>query len=277
VKHLIKIILFFFGFSFVSCDKLVTNIEPPKTEKQLVLFAFLSPEETTITAELSYSSPVFGTSNFGEVDYIPNALVVISNNDGNSDTLIYNSVSKAYESLSAFKIEPGKTYKIKATYDGKSAEGTTAVPNQLVLIDTIEVLKSVGSQGENKIKIKTIWDDPGVKGLYYRIYNEQEYSFGSGEKSAYGVCSEFISNAGKENKRMNSICESSYFNDGGSGSNSINIYLLTTDIHYYEYNRRRVNYFGDDPFSEPVPQYMNVKGGLGVVSSFRRTKIGIKP
>lgn len=277
MKHLVKIIFLLVGFSFVSCDKLVTNIEPPKTQKELVLFAFLSPEETTISAELSYSSPVFGTDNFGEVDYISNALVMISNNEGNSDTLVYNSVNKAYECQSAFKIVPGKTYKIKASYDGKSAEGTTSVPDQLVLIDTIEVLKSVGSQGESRIKIKTIWDDPGLKGLYYRTYNEQEYSFGPGEKSAYEVCSEFISNSGKENKRLNSICESSYFSDGGSVSNSINIYLLTTDIHYYEYSKRRVNYFGDDPFSEPVPQYMNVKGGLGVVSSFRRTKIQIKP
>ncbi len=277
MKNLFNIILLFLGFSMLSCDRLVTNIEPPKSEKQLVLFAFISPEETNISVELSYSSPVFGTDNFGEVDFISKALVVISNNEGNSDTLKYNSTNSNYESQSSFKIEPGKTYKIKASYDGKSAEGTTSVPDQLVLIDTIEVLKSVGSQGDSRVKVKTIWDDPGVKGLYYRIYNEQEYSFGPVEKSAYQICSEFISNSGKENKRLNSICESSYFNDGGSGSNSINIYLLTTDIHYYEYSRRRENYFGDDPFSEPVPQYMNVKGGLGVVSSFRRTKVQIKP
>lgn len=277
MKNLFRIYILIISISFGSCDRLVTNIDPPKAEKELVLFAFISPEASTITAELSYSSPVFGTNNLGEIDFISNAIVIISNNEGNSDTLKYDSTKKAYESQTAYKIEPGKTYKIRASYDGKIAEGITTVPNQAVAIDTIDVLKFIGPEGESKIKIKTNWDDPGNDKYYYRSYIEHVSDTRSGEKYAYEVCSEFISNSGKEGKKMNSICESYYYDDSGSNIKSMYVYLLTTDIHYYEYNRRRVNYYGDDPFSEPVPQYMNVKGGLGVVSSYRMTKLEIRP
>jgi hypothetical protein len=277
MKNLFRIFILIISFGFGSCDRLVTNIDPPKAEKELVLFAFLSPEASNITAELSYSSPVFGTNNLGEIDFISNAIVIISNTEGNSDTLKYDSTKKAYETQSAFKIEPGKTYKIRASFDGKNAEGTTTVPNLAVEIDTIDVFKFIGSEGESKIKIKTNWDDPGNDKFFYRSFIEQVNNTGSGEKYAYEVCSEFISNSGKEGKKMNSICESYYYDDGSSSTRTMNVYLLTTDIHYYEYNRRRVNYYGDDPFSEPVPQYMNVKGGLGVVSSYRMTKLEIRP
>ncbi len=277
MKNLFRIFILIICISFGSCDRLVTNIDPPKAEKELVLFAFISPEASAITAELSYSSPVFGTNNLGEIDFISNAIVIISNNEGNSDTLKYDSTKKSYESQTAYKIEPGKTYKIRASYDGKIAEGITTVPIQAVAIDTIDVLKFIGPEGESKIKIKTNWDDPGKDNYYYRSYIEHVSDTRSGEKYAYEVCSEFISNSGKEGKKLNSICESYYYDDNGSNTRSMYVYLLTTDIHYYEYNRRRVNYYGDDPFSEPVPQYMNVKGGLGVVSSYRMTKLEIRP
>jgi hypothetical protein len=64
-----------------------------------------------------------------------------------------------------------------------------------------------------------------------------------------------------------------YEYDFGGNNTGFNVYLLNTDIHYYEYHKRRLNYYGDDFFSEPVQQYSNVIGGLGVVCSYRKTSI----
>lgn len=256
-------------FIFSSCEKMVTNIDPPKAEKELVMFSFLSPEDTIVRVDLSYSSPVFGTSSFGETEYISNALVTIQSNTGETDTLVYQSNYQAYFANKSFVILPGLEYTIRAEYLGKVAIGKTTVPTEKIKIDTIETLKSVGQQGEGLIKIKTTWQDPGNLGMYYRAYSEQLYDFGGGSIEAYGICSEFLSNSGKQNKKMVNTCETNYY-EGGSGIKKFNIVLLTTDNHYYEYHRRRVNYFGDDPFSEPIPQYLNVKGGIGVVASYRK-------
>ncbi len=261
---------------FSSCEKMVTNIDPPKAEKELVMFSFLSPEDTVVKVELSYSSPVFGTNSFNEIEYIKNAFVTVQSSIGEIDTLKFNSNFNSYFGNSNFKLTPGLEYTVKAEYQGKSATGKTIIPLETVKIDTIETLKSIGPQGEGLIKIKTTWQDPGSNGLYYRAYSEQLYSSGGNPEFAYGICSEFISNAGKLNKKLVSTCETNYY-DGGSNSTSFNIVLLTTDIHYYEYHRRRVNYFGDDPFSEPIPQYLNVKGGIGVIASYRKVITKITP
>jgi hypothetical protein len=259
----------------ISCDKLVTNIDPPKTEKELVMFSFLSPEDTAVKVELSYSSPVFGTTSFGEVEYIKDAIVTISEDGGRLDTLVYNLNDGLYSLSGNNIIKPGKTYQVTSIYEGKKAVGSTTIPTVIVTIDTVNILEAPSSNGEMLSKVKTTWKDPGQNGLFYRVYNEQVYSFGGGDSSSYGACSDFISNFGKENNKFTSVCEIGS-NWIGSENILLNVYLLTTDKHYYEYHRRRVNYFGDDPFSEPIPQYANVKGGIGVIASYRKTKITLK-
>lgn len=59
-------------------------------------------------------------------------------------------------------------------------------------------------------------------------------------------------------------------------SNKLSIYLAVTDKAYYQYNKGLINSQGinnDDPFSEAVLTYSNVKGGLGVFAGYNMTKI----
>ncbi len=59
-------------------------------------------------------------------------------------------------------------------------------------------------------------------------------------------------------------------------SNKLSIYVAVTDKAYYQYNKGLVNSQGinnNDPFSEAVLTYSNVKGGLGVFAGYNMTKI----
>ncbi|MDQ3395328.1 MAG: DUF4249 domain-containing protein, partial [Bacteroidota bacterium] len=52
------------------------------------------------------------------------------------------------------------------------------------------------------------------------------------------------------------------------------LFLLSSDKHYYEYHRTvKESYNNENPFAEPILMYTNIKGGLGVFSAFNRSSI----
>ena len=108
-----------------------------------------------------------------------------------------------------------------------------------------------------------------------KIGLEELKSLNPGDSNAFSIGDKMFSDTNKDGEILSDKFE--YYDYGFAGNTpTFNAYLVNTDIHYYEYHRRRLNYFGDDPFSEPLQQYSNVKGGLGVVCSFRKTMLRVK-
>jgi hypothetical protein len=145
------------------------------------------------------------------------------------------------------------------------------VPSSVIEFDKItsqELGKS--SQGENHFLFSIKWtDEPSVQN-YYRIYLEEKRLLFS-DTIAYTVGDKVISDNKTQGMVMTDDFDYYVYNFEGADILSYYGYLLNTDIHYYEYHRRRINYYGDDPFSEPAPQYSNVSGGFGVICSFRKS------
>jgi hypothetical protein len=261
-----------------ACEKIVTNIDIPKVETQMVLFGFISPEENTINVELTLSKPIFGGINgkgFGAFEPIKDANVIITNESGQAVTLNYVDTAEAYQvSQAVYKIEPGRTYIITAVSPTKSIKAVCTVP-----LDTVSLTEftsaNLGSGSGNgtgpSFKYVCKWNDPIQKGNYYRLVIQQYYpnSPGVGNNDVYNG---FFNDATQNGKLFSATCEDYWYQPD---TNYREVYLINADIHYYEYMRRRVNYYGDDPFSEPFPQYTNVQNGLGVFCSFRRTKRSI--
>jgi hypothetical protein len=275
-KYIIYVVI---SFLYVSCDRLAKNVDPPVIESQLVLNAFLSPEENTVEVEVSLSKPVFGKQRAVQgIDYVTNATVVVTNDAGQSVQLPYDGSLNRYSiSQSVYPIEGGRTYTIKVSSDNKTASASCSVPKNIINFTEVSYrsLNAHGSNGSVPSFIYTYkWaDEPGVKN-YYRteLDNRIIYRYDTiiVDTSENNLCNSVWDASTNDGALMSGSCDDYSYYDGDS-TQQIQVYLLNTDIHYYEYHKRRLNYYGDDPFSEPFQQYSNVTGGLGVVCSYRKS------
>jgi hypothetical protein len=273
MKKLTHIILIILGLGLSACERLVTNVDVPVAEQQLVLFSFISPEEQDVRVELTLSKPIYGKNTGGGFgfEYVKNAVVTITKEGGQAVILNYVDSINAYQvSQSLFKIEPGKTYQITAVTSAKSVKASCVIPKDSATLTEL-VVNRLATQGSNSFgpyyRYNYRWVDLAESGNYYRIALQQYVNFQS-TKEYFDICNSFYDDDKQNGATLTGTCED-YTLSGDS--NYRVVYLLTTDVHYFEYMRRRVNYYGDDPFSEPFPQYSNVQGGLGVFCSFRKT------
>ncbi len=269
----IRNILFALPFILASCQRVAT-VDVPITEPKLVLFSFLSPEDKGVEASLTYSVPIFNNNGGANYAPIPGADLVISDNNGNSKVMPYNSQKLSYYlPQSEFPIVPGLTYTITVNYDGKTLKGTSIIPLKIQEIEEANFSdESVNSTNkyEKQYLFAVKWKDDLQQRNYYRL-NIQEFHVYQMDTSYYSVMDEFVNDLNAKDDLITISRKYYAYNDTQDTIHFL-AYLLNADIHYYEYHRRRVNFQGDDPFSEPAPQYSNVEGGLGVVCSYRKSK-----
>jgi hypothetical protein len=280
-RHLI--LLTFILAAFASCERLVDNVEVPRIPPQLVMYSFLSPEDSVITVQVSISTPLFEnvTNRFGNINYVTNAQVNIQSNTGRSATFpAFDDEAYGYIlSTSVYAIIPGETYRITVQHQGKTAWGETTIPATAVPIQEIshvQLLQNNSVIGSNTpaFKIRTMWNDPANENNFYRVVVNSYFGWqiepgGPKEEYTFDICNTNMYDDQRRNgQQIVSVCDDYNFKGPGDTAN-YKVLLLTTDKPYYEYHIRRLNYVGEDPFSEPTPMYHNVNGGLGVVGSYR--------
>lgn len=264
--------------TLAACEKVVQDVEIPKIESQVVIFSFLSPEDEFVKVEVSRSKPVYTRS--GKLGVINNAAVTITNDGGQSAAVPFiDSLSAYVLPTTQFPIEPGRVYTVAAVVDGETVSGSCTIPNDTVGLSELTYKKlgepSIGFGGPY-FKYAYKWMDPAGAQNYYRLAIEKQYSYiydFDTIVSTQDVCNTMWTDETKQGAQLAGVCDDY---DYGTEKSMVRVYLLNTDVHYYEYHRRRLNYYGDDPFSEPFQQYNNVKGGLGVVGAYRRTSRYIK-
>lgn len=274
-------ILFPLVMLFMACDREAQDVTPPVVESKLVVFSFLSPEDSFVKVEVSFSKPVYiKNSKKFNYDYVPDAIVSIQNEGGLSATLFYVDSQSAYLIPStSYPIEPGRTYTINVSARGKTANGSCIVPQNAPKFTEITYQKRSDFGSTYNTYLYKWNDEPGTTN-YYRTsteYNDMYIDF-MGDTTRYvnEACTNVYNDENRNGQTLSGTCDGyNSFYGSDSLSKPVDFYLLNTDIHYYEYHKRRLNYYGDDPFSEPFQQYTNIKGGLGVVSAFRRTKTTI--
>jgi hypothetical protein len=282
-KH--PILLICILITLASCERLVDNVEVPRIPPQLVMYSFLSPEDSIIKVEVSMSTPLFEnvTNRFGNINYITNAQVSIQSNTGRSASFpVFDDEAFAYIlSTNAYAIIPGETYRITVQHQGKVAWGETTIPATSVPIQDIshvQLLQNTSTIGNTPtFKIRTMWNDPANENNFYRVVVNTVLSWqiepGSPpEEYTFDICNANMYDDQRRNgQQLISVCDEYNYRNSGDTAN-YRVLLLTTDKPYYEYHIRRLNYVGEDPFSEPTLMYHNVNGGLGVIGSYRLTR-----
>lgn len=271
MKQIIIIVSFLLSCSFIACEK-AADIPLPEAKSKLVIMSFLSPEEEFITVSVTVSKPLYNQPKSNEFPVVPNAFITIIDNLGDSAIIPYDPTRLEYRlEQSIYPLAPGKTYTIKAKLDNFSVSGSTTIPLSMVPIKEAKgEMQGSDPYGNLKFAFSTKWDDVVGEKNYYRIAIDEKYGYSPWDTTYSLMSDQFQSDEYNDGKEMFNRGE--IYNYGGMQKEFyFDIYLLTTDYNYYEFNKRRINYFGDDPFSEPLPMYSNIAGGLGVVGSFRRT------
>src|SRR6478752_9197465 len=113
-------ILFPVLLALASCDREAQDVTPPEIESKLVVFSFLSPEDSFVQVEVSFSRPVYTKGPKPQnTNYVPDAVVNIQNDGGFSAVLSYVDTLNAYTvSTSSYPIEAGRTYSINVSARG---------------------------------------------------------------------------------------------------------------------------------------------------------------
>ncbi|MCF8253669.1 MAG: DUF4249 domain-containing protein [Bacteroidia bacterium] len=262
MKRILYPILFILIIVASSCEREAT-VAVPETKPIPVLYSFLSPDSKEIRVSVTMSQPVFGNASSGVFNQVQEAVVSISDQLGNTKIIPFSSDENCFYLVQTeYPILTTNTYTIEAKWGDYKVTGKTTVPLNNPNFDSAYAEEIGASQwGDIQYRFLVKWTDiPGETNYYRTSFEEVVWSSGFGDK--------MFSDVGKDGQVFSDKFD--YYSFSGSSAKPlINAYLINCDKVYYEYHRRRLNYFGDDPFSEPVQQYSNTIGGLGAIGSYR--------
>lgn len=277
LKDLKYLLLLIFLIS-TSCEKDVKNDLLPGFEKKLVVTSFLSPADSVSFIRVTSNRPVYGVLGPYESPGIVSGWI----SDGEKEISMITTDSGLVFTKEMMPVVNNKSYEIRIVNDkGLSVFAECTVPERYdfqISVDTFSVVK-VGKDPWDKdftwreefvsISVK---DDP-AKENYYHVTGEYEVHL-PGRTYVYKEYIDFEKDVftDREKNADGLITFSAPYNNSyrnSPGSTFIKIYLLNTEKSYYLYHKTIFDYKDDDnPFTEPTPVYSNIKGGLGIFTSY---------
>jgi len=282
-QHFIRTCLVFIGFGFFSCEKNAT-IPLPKSEKKMVITCFLSPDEDSLTAEITWTKPIFGANTSGQ-DIVTNANVRISGPDGTANFTFDKELGRYILAQNQINLKYGSRYEVSASHpSGSSIKGSCTIPERFDPGFETSVSDStfLYEDGFGKkifaysFKVVFMPKTPGKS--WYRIGAYQRYLtiYDPGKPANlnwsvldYNLDSRFfISEKPAENPFSIVIRNQNLYEDGSDSNQVFRFILIQGDKSYYDFHQSVFNFEGENPFAEPVRLYTNVEGGLGVVASY---------
>lgn len=273
-RFILYIQIFIVPAILASCDTMVTNVKVPDVEPQLIVYSFLSPENQNIVVEVRRTMPIFKGSREGN-DTVTNATVRIIQG-GNQQLIPYTSKGQYRLPQSSFPLVPGLTYRIEvSTPQGERVTGTTTIPTSIVAIDSVNLSTQRGPFGFDLDLLQIRWIDNPAEKNYYQLYSAytsaSEDTFLNIPSFVSEIDNQVLSDELSRNNIMSATVQTSLGLSAGD-TTLVDVVLAHTDEAYYRYHTLRLNYSGNNPFSEPTIMFNNVTGGVGVVASYRMYK-----
>ena len=270
-----------------NCIRPVKDKDLPKVQAKLVIGGFISPQDSLVTVKVGKSTPVGANIDPGSslTTTVVNAIVLLSGG-GASAILTYNEeLETYYVPASEFPIIPGQTYTlVVSTPDGLIAKSTTTVPVYYPpftwTVDSAAIIPPYSN--EKRINIHISWEDPASHQNYYRLYGEIDHgqSINNGGHYLSSIPIYFnsspmiISDEGLNGGSFGPyIGHGIYFPDRTTGRKEIKVFLLNTDVNYFNFYNSVTTYNNSNPFQEPFNLFTNIEGGMGVFASFQASSI----
>ncbi len=252
MKSLITCLAVLFFFS--SCEKIV-DLDLSNNIDKLVIDANITnqppPYEVRLTKSVRFSEK-------NEYPPVKNAVVTITDNAGQSDTLTYTSDGK-YLTKNLQGIE-GRTYFLTIKMDGKTYTAESTMPKKVELDSlTISVFKI---NGEDKKFIIPNYVEPNYLGNYYRFLQTLDGKF---DKNYY-VFNDNLNN-GKSNQRPLQNNDDDFEIKSGS-TVTIEMRCLSSNVYNYFFSlsQQAGGAFGSG--TAPANSPNNITGdALGIFSA----------
>jgi hypothetical protein len=267
-KHIFTILIPLL-FILAACEKVV-KIPLNTVNPLLVVEANLSSDSTDKKiVKLSHTVDYYSGNTFPAVS---GAVVVISDNAGNSETLI--EISSGTYSASVIKGIPGRTYNLNITTD-KNYTGISSMPYQ-VKIDSLNIIELQSQGGGNpfpqtgkRYRVVCKFTDPSGDGNYYRIALASNDTIAvSPTRTQYRLISDKLTDGQVISATFNRL----NFLTG----DTVRAILQCIDKATYDFYNTLGNVQGDNnaflaaPPSNPVNNISN--GGLGYFSAYAVSK-----
>ncbi|MDP5062141.1 MAG: DUF4249 domain-containing protein [Maribacter sp.] len=131
--------------SLIGCQKVVDADELLDTKEQVSIIGYISPHDTILKISVTKALPAIGTPvkinqdyQFPEEFLIKDAVVTLSNAEGNSIVLNYDNETNTYiTSASNLTISHGATYNLKVVVAEDKFNASCQIPKQLESINEI--------------------------------------------------------------------------------------------------------------------------------------------
>ena len=257
-----------------GCEKYVNYVNSPEFEQKLVITSFISPSDTVSEIFVSSNQRLYGF--YDKLEDPGDIMGTIS--DGTTELELDTTSSGLSFSRDKMPVISGKTYTLKiSSSKGLYAEATATVPQKremMIKVDTVTVTQDVpGYESSGFLEISVEFTDyTGEKNYYNIIGNITAFkTTPDPETDIYynRFWFEYINDmkASPDNKIRLDIWTTPSINNYDSAF--INVSILNTEESYYLYHTSLYEYdHSDNPFSEAKPVYSNIKGGLGIFTSY---------
>ncbi len=269
--------------SFYSCSDLFekeVDDYPIPFEVQLVVTAFLMPQDSLIMVEVRKTYPVdadiTGLQQQGTTS-IENAIVIIRTNTSEVEMPYDNRIRKYVLHQDDFPIESNGIYFISVTTpDGLSAESVCQIPAASVEEDSINGSLNIVDDGGVREYFFYVSFPKATDSISYYAILKQEYRMTNDSVSS--ISSQEQLEVIKSSDLIGDYITSSTFpiTPSFAGENyHTEVYVCRTDSSYFQYHQDLNDYFinTQNPFTEEFNIYTNIDNGRGVFAGLNCTII----
>jgi|GEM_PF-1952883 len=300
-------LLILLTFILVSCEKDI-NLKLPEPSSKLAVHALWNKDsilEVTVTRSFNISeTPRLGPNEWPEPSVmlkkyaVPNAKVIVYQNEMPYDELAYVESALKYKSKTGKRSEADARYSVKVEVPGfEAAASPVAAFPAKVLIQSMEVRHDVARDefGNRLSEVTLTFNDPAHTKNYYWLYFDRKHrtmpeTYLASDFFVFPIDKDVIVPVGDvigavvDVKHDRVIFKDDNFNGqtkritlripywvieetraGGALETSIHLRNISEDV--FKYVRSKV-IDTDNPFSSPVQAHSNIAGGLGIFGLF---------
>jgi hypothetical protein len=263
LNNKIKILFLFSLVIFLpSCERVV-SIDLNKANPHLVIEGNIKDQTGPYSVVLSKTGNYFEQSlTFPSVS---NALVVITNDLGQIDTLKETSLKGTYQT-SKITGESGRTYFLTVNAEGNLYTSTSSMP-QKIYIDTLYAKPRREFDGDRGYDIYVAFKDPPQLGNYYRLNVKASYLLPSDsiDGRRYRLYSDKLTNGNEMTERVRA-------GRNVSAGDTVTVELLAIDKPTYDYFNTLSNILTSDraasSLSPANPNSNITNGALGYFAAY---------
>lgn len=272
--------LFFFAVLFLlsACREKNILIEGFGTTSEPMVAAFISPDQPRFSLVLTRNQPA-GNVQFFDPQYIPDAIVEVYNDQGQSQLLTYDPFGNNYQAdTSLFALREGTTCRLRIAIPGKEQlSATCTVPRSFNPEFSYELDSVDTDSGWVLVNLRVKWKDRAGEKNYYRVSADIN---GAYEEDGIVFSYSNLMDAGDgvlfdDRKKEGEVLEAKFSKLVKKGVDPadqfIEVRIRQVDEDYYLYHKD-LEIIGGNIFSlfQPYsgPFHFNIQGGYGIFCSY---------